>query len=141
MVKITNKMNKLIKSVSKRYKKYHEKVLNEILFVHTVKIFSRDLKSYVDENGIERFKEENLIGEYPCAIDFVKYGRITMAKQEEEFKTTVYATLFLNKDIEIPLNCRMEIVIENRLLKFERNGISNVYETHQEIPIQRSRVG
>nr|DAU54276.1 MAG TPA: hypothetical protein [Caudoviricetes sp.] len=129
----------LNKSILKS-ERLHKKLIEDVLLDLFCEIFVLG-EDKINEYGEVVSGQWKSIGKFPCGLDYVKYGRITLARQKEDFTSTKYATLFLAEDIIVPLNSKVKVYIEDKVVNFEKTGIADRYNTHQEIPLEREEKG
>lgn len=68
----------------------------------------------------------------PCALS---YDNAPSTSQADYGTSTMIVTLFINPDLIVPTNARIEVTEYGRTRTFKNSGIPAVYDTHQEITL------
>lgn len=70
----------------------------------------------------------------PCRVSFKS---VTSASIDGIPQVSQSITLFLASDIELPVGSSVDVMRQGQLLRYKTAGYSSVYESHQEVALER----
>lgn len=91
------------------------------------RVFSKEIGG-ITYDGIETKIKDNI----KCLLDYNNNRLVNGVAISSE----IDATLFLNNDIDIPLNSTIIVTRLGKEYKFKSIALARVYETHQEIDLK-----
>lgn len=86
-----------------------------------------------EKNGRATKTEVPIIQNEPCRVSFTSIRPVIPA--EKAHKTTQSTKLFIRPDLQIPPGSKITVTQKGVTGVYRQSGISAVYSTHQEIPL------
>ena len=91
-------------------------------------------EAYIKTNGATGHKWTPIYTRVPCRRSHKKIASMNMGTDFAAMTSTV--TIYMQPDIKVPPGSILLITHKDEVIKYKQSGISAVYDTHQEIPVE-----